>query len=72
MMLFAPTEGDIQAAQEHVAILTKRRDLHARLETVKAQAAAIEAELHALPITVGVTARRSGWLVRAHQRVGLA
>lgn len=71
-MFYAPTEQDIEQAQAHLAVLTKRRELCAKRETIKAQLAEIEAQLQALPVTLGPAPRRPGALERWHQRVGLA
>lgn len=71
-MFFAPTDNDIQQAQAHVAALTRKRELCAKLDALKAQVDQIEAELHALPITVGPMPRRIGWIERGHRRLGLA
>lgn len=71
-MFYAPSEQDIADAQAHVVVLSRRRDLCAKRETLRAQLAEVENELRNLPTGVNPAYRRPGMFERAHRRMGLA
>lgn len=68
MFYDAPTEQDIHDAKAHVATLTRKRELCAKLNVLKSQVAEIERELGEMPTHY----RRPGVFERAHRRFGLA